>query len=107
MLEEGKNHIRDTAAPFLVTVTIGLYGYEANNGIRGCVPSGESPPKLVLVRRPSKLVYAGQPRQLVLAVSPRSETSAQCSSISGIREADSAILLTVTVMCAAVNLQSE
>jgi hypothetical protein len=30
------NRIRDTVAPFLVTVTIGLYGYEANSGIRGC-----------------------------------------------------------------------
>jgi hypothetical protein len=35
------NRIRDTFAPFLVT-TIGLYGYEANNGMRGYVATGES-----------------------------------------------------------------
>jgi hypothetical protein len=35
------NCIRDTVAPFLVTVTIGLYGYEANNGIQGYMASGE------------------------------------------------------------------
>jgi hypothetical protein len=29
-------------APFLATVTIGLYGYKANNSIRGYVASGES-----------------------------------------------------------------
>jgi hypothetical protein len=29
------NRIRDTVAPFPVTVIIGLYGYEANNRIRG------------------------------------------------------------------------
>jgi hypothetical protein len=29
------NRIRDTVAPFIVTMTIGLYGYEANNGILG------------------------------------------------------------------------
>jgi hypothetical protein len=48
MFEEGNNckivynRIRDTVAPFLATVTIGLYGYKANNGIRGYVASGES-----------------------------------------------------------------
>jgi hypothetical protein len=36
------NRIQDTVAPFLVTVTIGLYGYEANNGIRGYVTTSES-----------------------------------------------------------------
>jgi hypothetical protein len=36
------NRIRHTVAPFPVTVTIGLYGYEANNGMRGHVAIGES-----------------------------------------------------------------
>jgi hypothetical protein len=36
------NRIRDTVAPYLVTVTIGLYGYEAKNGMRGYVATGES-----------------------------------------------------------------
>jgi hypothetical protein len=35
------NRIRDTVAPFLVTVTIGLYGYEANSGMRGYRATGE------------------------------------------------------------------
>jgi hypothetical protein len=35
------NRIQDTVAPFLVTETIGLYGYEANNGRRGYVATGE------------------------------------------------------------------
>jgi hypothetical protein len=35
------NRIRDIFAPFLVTVTIGLYGYEANNGMRGYMATGE------------------------------------------------------------------
>jgi hypothetical protein len=35
------NHIQDTVAPFLVTVTIGLYGYEATNGMQGYVATGE------------------------------------------------------------------
>jgi hypothetical protein len=39
-LTEGNDRIQDTVAPFLVT-TIGLYGYEANNGIRGYVATGE------------------------------------------------------------------
>jgi hypothetical protein len=34
------NRIQDTVAPFPVTI-IGLYGYEANNGIRGYVATGE------------------------------------------------------------------
>jgi hypothetical protein len=34
------NRIQDTVAPFPATATIGLYGYEANNGIRGYVASG-------------------------------------------------------------------
>jgi hypothetical protein len=38
------NRIRDAVAPFLITVTIGLYGYEANNGMRGYVAIGESTP---------------------------------------------------------------
>jgi hypothetical protein len=48
MFDEGNNcktvynHIRDRVAPFLATVTIGLYGYKANNGIRGYVASGGS-----------------------------------------------------------------
>jgi hypothetical protein len=46
MFEEGNNcklvhnRIRDTVAPFLVT-TIGLYGYEDNNSMWGCVATGE------------------------------------------------------------------
>jgi hypothetical protein len=46
-LTEGNDRIRDTAgnrdifAPFLVTVTIGLYGCEANNGLWGYVATGE------------------------------------------------------------------
>jgi hypothetical protein len=43
------NRIRDTVAPFLVTVTTGLYGYEANNGMRGDVATGEL--ALVVSRR--------------------------------------------------------
>jgi hypothetical protein len=43
------NHIRDTVAPFLVTVTTGLYGYGANNGMRGYVATGGRPSKLVVV----------------------------------------------------------
>jgi hypothetical protein len=35
------NRIRDTVAPFLVTVTIGLYGYEDNNGMWGYMATGE------------------------------------------------------------------
>jgi hypothetical protein len=35
------NRIWDTVAPFLVTMTIGLYGYEANNGMRSYVATGE------------------------------------------------------------------
>jgi hypothetical protein len=34
------NRMQDAVAPFLVT-TIGLYGYESNNGIRGYVATGE------------------------------------------------------------------
>jgi hypothetical protein len=34
--------MQDTVAPFLVTATIGLYGYEANNVMRGYVATGES-----------------------------------------------------------------
>jgi hypothetical protein len=40
-------------------------------------------------------------------ISPPSETSAQYSSISRTREAIGAIVFTVIVMCAALNLQSE
>jgi hypothetical protein len=36
------NLIRDTVAPFLATVTIGLYGYKANNSIRVYMVSGGS-----------------------------------------------------------------
>jgi hypothetical protein len=36
------NSIQDTVAPVLVTVIIGLYGYEANSGMRGYVATGES-----------------------------------------------------------------
>jgi hypothetical protein len=44
----------------------------------------------------------------VLAVSRRSETSVQYSSVSGIQEATSAIVVTVMVTSvAAVNLHSE
>jgi hypothetical protein len=35
------NRIQDTVAPFLVT-TIGLYGYEANNGIRDYMATSQS-----------------------------------------------------------------
>jgi hypothetical protein len=45
-LTEGNNRIRDTVAPFLLTVTTGLYGYEANNGMRGYVATGESAPEV-------------------------------------------------------------
>jgi hypothetical protein len=41
-LTEGNDRIRDTVAPFLVTMTIGLYGFEANNGMRGYMATGES-----------------------------------------------------------------
>jgi hypothetical protein len=99
------NRIRDTVAPFPVTVTIGLYGYEANNGMRGYVATGES--ALEVSRRQSLEAEEISPRREPSSVSRRSETSAQCSSVSGIREATSAIVFTVIVMCAAVNLQSE
>jgi hypothetical protein len=36
------NRIRDTVASFLVTLTIGLYGYETNNVMGGYVATGES-----------------------------------------------------------------
>jgi hypothetical protein len=36
------NRIQDTVAPFPVTVTIGLYGYEAKNSMWGYVATGES-----------------------------------------------------------------
>jgi hypothetical protein len=49
------NRIRDTVAPFPVTVTIGLYGYEANNRMRGYVATGE-------------LALEGSRRQLVSGV---------------------------------------
>jgi hypothetical protein len=93
------NRIWDTVAPFLVTVTIGLYGYEANNGYRGYVASGES-------------AHEVSRRQLVAGVrsaESSKETSVQYSSDSRTQEASStsAIVLTVTVMCAVVNLQSE
>jgi hypothetical protein len=61
MFEEGNNcktvynRIRDTMAPFLATVTIGLYGYKANNSIRGYVASGESASEVSL-RNQSELV---------------------------------------------------
>jgi hypothetical protein len=40
-------------------------------------------------------------------LSPQSETSAQYSSVSGTREAISAIVFVIIAMCAAVNLHSE
>jgi hypothetical protein len=49
------NRIRDTVAPFLVTVTIGLYGYEANNSMRGYVETGELALEVSL-RQSSELV---------------------------------------------------
>jgi hypothetical protein len=48
MFGEGNNYkvvysrIQDTVTPFLVTVAIGLYGYEANNSIQGYVAYGGS-----------------------------------------------------------------
>jgi hypothetical protein len=42
MFEEGNDRIRDSVAPFLVTVTIGLYEYETNNGMRGYAASRQS-----------------------------------------------------------------
>jgi hypothetical protein len=62
--------IRDTVAPFLVTVTIGLYGYEANNGMRGYVATGESAVEVSLRR-----LVSGS-RRGKSSVSRRSETSA-------------------------------
>jgi hypothetical protein len=94
------NRIRDTVAPFLVTVKIGLYGYEANKGIPGYVATGESALEVSLVQ----LVFGVSQCS---AVSSRSETSVQYSSVSGIQGATSAIEFTVIVMCAAVNLHSE
>jgi hypothetical protein len=41
------NRIQDTVAAFLIT-TIGLYGYEANNGIRGYVATSESSKEVVV-----------------------------------------------------------
>jgi hypothetical protein len=76
MFEEGDNRIRDTVAPFLVTVTIGLYGYEANNGIRGYVASGESAPKVSL----RQLLW--KQKRSVLEESPRNEKSVISNSCS-------------------------
>jgi hypothetical protein len=73
------NRIRDTFAPFLVTVAIDLYGYEANNGMWGYVATGELALEVVVSSSPESEV-----------ISPRSETSAQYSSISGIQGATSA-----------------
>jgi hypothetical protein len=55
---------------FLVTVTIGLYGYKANSGIRGYVASGESAPQVSLHQsvsgnRVSQLVFEVSLHQLV------------------------------------------
>jgi hypothetical protein len=94
--------IRDTVAPFLVTVTVGLYGYEANNGMRGYVATGESALEVSL-----RQLVSGNRRGESSSVSPRGETSVQYSSVRGIQGATSAIVFTVIVMCAAVNLQSE
>jgi hypothetical protein len=58
------NRIRDTVAPFLVTVTIGPYGYESNNGMRGYVATGES--ALELRRRRSAVPAAGSKKPPVL-----------------------------------------
>jgi hypothetical protein len=68
------NRIRDTFAPFLVTVTIGLHGYGANNGIRGYVAS-------------DRLVPEASLRQLVFGVLV--SESVQCNSESRIQEATS------------------
>jgi hypothetical protein len=40
------NRIQDTVAPLPVTVTIGLYGYDANNGMWGYVAIGELAPEV-------------------------------------------------------------
>jgi hypothetical protein len=42
------NRIRDIVGPLPVTVTIGLYGYGANNGMWGYVATGESAPEVSL-----------------------------------------------------------
>jgi hypothetical protein len=77
------NRIRDTFAPFLVTVIIGLYGYEANNGMRGYVATGESALEVShrqLIsgsrRGQSSSVYASWSSEAEV-LSPRSETSVQ------------------------------
>jgi hypothetical protein len=45
------NHIRDTVAPFLATVAVGLYGYKPT------IVSGDT---WLLVSRPPKLVLISQ-----------------------------------------------
>jgi hypothetical protein len=98
-LTEGNDRIRDTVAPFLVTVTIGLYGYEANNGMRGYVAFGESAHEVSL-------------RQLVAGVrsaqpSKWDVSAVQCSSDSRIQEATSAKVFTIIVICIAAVIAIE
>jgi hypothetical protein len=76
-LTEGNNRIQDTVAPFLVAVTIGLYGYEDNNGIWGVGPQSETSVQYSSVSRTQEATSA------------------------------SAVVLIVIVMCAAVSLKSE
>jgi hypothetical protein len=71
------SRIQDTVAPFLAT-TIGLYGYEANNGIRGYVVTGEWALEAVVVSQSpeaeaeptyaaKKLVFLRSVRRLLVA----------------------------------------
>jgi hypothetical protein len=78
------NRIRDTVAPFLASVTIGLYGYEANNGMRGYVATGEmalevSRRQLVSGSRrgQSSSVYASWSSEFILV-----SESVQCSAVA-------------------------
>jgi hypothetical protein len=52
-------------------------------------------------------LLVGSGRSQLVPGSGTSYSSAQCSSVSGTREAISAIVLIVIVMCAAINLHSE
>jgi hypothetical protein len=77
-------------------VTIGLYGYEANNGIRGYVAIGESAFEVSL-----RQLVSGSRRGPSSSVSRRNEMSVECSSVSRIQEASSAIVFTIIVICVA------
>jgi hypothetical protein len=76
------NRIRDTVAPFLVTVTTGLYGYEANNGMWGYVATGESAPE---VSRNQLVSGSRRDQSSKRAFAERSQRLARVAVISRVR----------------------